>query len=148
MALLTWPARARARLATHAGLTWTLLWLLVALDGAVGVNWLLIGPAAKAPAYVAATTVMPMQAWGALFLAWAVAGLVLATRSTRQVRAFAVRNVGAALWLFWLVLFTWAAIQQPLVSGLGAIVAATFLTLHRIVGHALATAEDPQCGNV
>lgn len=138
----------RHRLATHAGLVSALLWLCLCVDLAAGLNWLVLGLAADAPAYVPAEKLMPIPVWGFLFVGWAVGGMFTHRNVHPKARAYLVRNVGAALWFCWFVFFVWAASTQPLVSWFGAIVAAGLLLLHRITGHALAarSQEATRCG--
>lgn len=94
---------------------WMLLpfWVLAL---AMGLGYLLGGPErTAAPAFGAAKAIMPIQAWGVMFLLGALAIGVNSLINRRRGVARALL-LGGAIYLWWGVLFGIAAVNDPRAS--------------------------------
>lgn len=114
--------------------------VLLVLDFAAGLNWLLSPPEnLTAPAYAVAKQIAPMDLYGLAFMGVAVvAAAVSGTLGRHWWSGWCVGGLLSGLWAYWTAVLTLAPLGMPGASFAGALFAACFCCLHVLFGLALA----------
>ena len=134
---------------THRLTTWAdarllpaLVVILLLVDLGVGVNWTASSDMAlSSPAYAPAKRLMPMHAYGTLFLCAAVCAATLLCAAWRTWWAGYSILIAGSLWVFWAVLYSTAALM-PNVSWQAPVTSSGLAALHMLAGLAASRSPD------